>query len=212
MKKLSIEHPFFEFMGNIGDWIILNVLFVITSLPIITIGMSATAMYRIALRRIRGENRYVAREYFQVLCEEWKKSTGLWIFFLTTGGLLLFDVLYGENLWKALNIGVGCLVVLWCFAVSYAFPLQARFENSIRNTLINALVLAFRNLPATLVMVLLNSIPALCIASGPYVTLVAVSIYCIFGFSLTAAVNSLFLNRIFRKFMERMETVNGKDE
>lgn len=205
MKKLSIEHPFFEFMGNIGDWIILNVLFVITSLPVITVGMSAAAMYKIALRRIRGENRYVAREYFQALKEEWKQSTKLWLFFLITGGLLLFDVLYGKNLWKSLNVMVWCLVVLWCFAFAYAFPLQARFENSMKNTLVNALVLAFRNLPATVIMVLLNAIPVCCIALGEFVTLVAVPIYCVIGFSLTAAVNSVFLTRIFRAFMKRME-------
>lgn len=34
MKKLSIEHPFFDFMGSLGDWMILNVLFVLTSLPV----------------------------------------------------------------------------------------------------------------------------------------------------------------------------------
>ena len=37
LKKLSIEHPFFEFMGSLGDWMILNVLFVVTCLPVITI-------------------------------------------------------------------------------------------------------------------------------------------------------------------------------
>ena len=37
LKKLSIEHPFFEFMGSLGDWMLLNVLFVVTCLPVITI-------------------------------------------------------------------------------------------------------------------------------------------------------------------------------
>ena len=57
MKKLSIDHPFFEFMGGLGDWMILNVLFVVTSLPVVTIGASLTAMYRVSLRRIRKESR-----------------------------------------------------------------------------------------------------------------------------------------------------------
>lgn len=202
LGRLSIEHPFFEFMGNIGDWSILNVLFVLTSLPVITIGMSAAAMYKVALRRIRKESLYVAREYFQALKEEWKQSTKLWSFFLFTGGLLLFDVLYGRNLWKSLNVMIWCLVVLWCFAIAYVFPLQARFENSFKNTLINALFLAFRNLPITLIMVLLNGIPAVCIALGEFVTLVAAPVYCIIGFSATAAVNSLFLTKIFRVFVK----------
>lgn len=203
MKKLSIEHPFFEFMGNIGDWLILNVLFIITSLPVVTIGMSMTAMYQVALRRVRGESRYVAREYFRACREEWKQSTKLWLFFLATGGILLFDVLYGKNLWKLLNVAIGVLVVLWCFVISYVFPLQARFQNSMKNTLVNALFLAFRNLPSTIIIVILNAVPAMCVAAGAFVTMVAMPIFCAIGFSLIAWINSLFLTRIFYNFSEQ---------
>lgn len=201
MKKLSIEHPFFEFMGNIGDWIILNVLFVVTSLPVVTIGMTATAMYKVALRRVRGESRYAAREYFEACREEWRQSTKLWLFFLITGAILLFDVLYGKNLWRGLNVAIGVLVVLWCFTVTYAFPLQARFQNSMKNTLAHALLLAFQNLPATLVMVALNCIPAVCIAAGAFVTMAAMPIFLAIGFSLIVWINSLFLTRIFQRLI-----------
>lgn len=53
MKKLATDNPFFEFMGNVGDWILLNLLFVLTSIPVVTVGMSLTALYRIVLRRMR---------------------------------------------------------------------------------------------------------------------------------------------------------------
>ena len=49
LKKLPVEHPFFEFMGSLGDWMILNALFVVTSLPVITIGVSLTSMYQVSL-------------------------------------------------------------------------------------------------------------------------------------------------------------------
>lgn len=88
MKKLATDNPFFEFMGNVGDWILLNLLFVLTSIPLITIGMSLTALYRIVLRRMRGENNYVFKEYFKACKEEWKKSTILWIVFLLAAVLL----------------------------------------------------------------------------------------------------------------------------
>lgn len=187
-------------MGNIGDWIILNILFVFTSLPVITIGMSLTAMYQAALRRSRGEGIYMVREYFQACRTEWKQSTKLWLIFLFSGGILLFDILYSKNLWSSLNIAIGCLAAIWCFVFCYAFPLQARFENNIKNTLRNALLLAVKNLPYTLLMVLLNSIPAVCIAAGVFAVQMAVPIYCAIGFSLTARINSIFLTRIFRAF------------
>lgn len=201
MKNFSIEHPFFDYMGRIGDWMILNLLFVLTSLPVVTMGMSVTAMYRIALRRRRGENCYVIREYFQACKEEWKQSTKIWIIFLLTGGLLLFDVLYAENLPYYLNIAIGILVAVWFFIFSYAFALQARFENSIKNTLKNALCLSLQNLPVTLLMVLMNAVPVICFALGRFWIMMVMPVYLVIGFSFTAMINSIFLDRIFLKFM-----------
>lgn len=201
MKKLSTDNPFFEFMGNVGDWIILNILFVLTSLPVITIGMSLTAIYKVALRRARGKSQYVAKEYLKACKEEWKQSTKIWTIILLTGCLLLFDILYAENLWKILSIAIGCMVVVWGFVFSYSFPLQAAFQNTILNTLKNALYFAVRNLPYTIVIVALNSIPVLCVASGAFTTMMAMPFYLLIGFALTVKINSIFLLKIFQPLM-----------
>lgn len=195
-----MEHPFFEFMGGLGDWMILNVLFVVTSFPVVTIGASLTAMYQVSLRRVRKESQYAAREYMRAFREEWKDSTKLWMIFLCTGGILLFDVLYGKNLPGILNAAIGSLVVLWIFVFTWAFPLQSRFKNSIKNTLVHALYLAFRNFPITIIMAAFNCIPVLCVASGAFVVMAAMPVFCIIGFALLIWLNSLFLTVIFEKF------------
>ncbi|MDO5409614.1 MAG: YesL family protein [Lachnospiraceae bacterium] len=204
MKKLSIDNPFFNFMGNLGDWMILNVLFVITSLPIVTIGMSLTALYQVTLRRTRGESVYVVREYIQACREEWKKSTKVWLVLLATGFLLLFDILYTLNLWPALSMGIGVLLAIWCFLFTYAFPLQAQFDNTVKDTLKNALLLSVQQLPFTILMIALNAIPIICIAGGAYVTMMAMPVYLVIGFSLTARVNSIFLTKIFNGMKRRI--------
>ena len=55
MKKFGIDNPFFTFMSRVGDILILNILFVATSIPLVTIGMSLSAMYRVKLRMTRKE-------------------------------------------------------------------------------------------------------------------------------------------------------------
>ena len=45
MKKLNVENPFFEFMGSIGDVMLVNLLFLVFSIPVVTIGASYAAMY-----------------------------------------------------------------------------------------------------------------------------------------------------------------------
>lgn len=203
MKKLSTDNPFFEFMGNIGDWILLNLLFILTSLPIITIGMSLTALYRIVLRKMRGECNYVAKEYFHACAQEWKKSTVLWVIFLVIAALLQFDIAYLLHMGKGFGIALGIVIVLVSFEFSYVFPLQARFENSIKNTLVNAFALAMKYLPYTICMAVLNLIPFACVATGVFMTRMAMPVYFFFGFALTARINSIFLVRVFDKFMSR---------
>ena len=205
MKKLSTDNPFFEFMGNIGDWILLNLLFILTSIPVITIGMSLTALYRIVMRKVRGECNYVAKEYFRACAEEWKKSTVLWIIFLIIAVLLQFDVMYLPHMGNVFSIALGIVIVLVYFVFGYVFPLQARFENSIKNTLVNAFALAVQNLPYTICMAVLNIIPFVCVASGVFMTRMAMPVYFFFGFALTARINSAFLAHVFERFMSKGE-------
>lgn len=207
LKKFTTDNRFFDYMGSIGDWMILNILFILTCLPIVTIGMSLTAFYQVSMRRVRGESNYVVREYIQACKKEWRQSTKLWMIFLLTGALLLFDILYSKNLSKTLSIAIGCIAAIWCFVISYVFPLQARFENTIKNTVINAFWLSIKNLPYTIIMVLLNSIPFLCIALGAFIVQMAMPIYCLIGFSLTAQINSIMLTKIF-KLVEEQEEKN----
>ena len=145
MKKFGIDNPFFAFMGRVGDILILNILFVITSIPIVTIGMSLSAMYRVTLRMARKESNYVAKEYFRACREEWKKSTVIWLIMLVSGGVLVFDVTVGKDMWNALNAAVGALIFIWGMLFTYVFAVQARFENTVKNIFKNALYMAVRH-------------------------------------------------------------------
>ena len=91
-----------DFMGRIGDLIILNVLFIITSIPIVTIGASFTALYQVILKLYDKEEKetIVVRSYIRSFKEHFKRSTLIWLVLLIVGALLIFDVLYIGNLEK----------------------------------------------------------------------------------------------------------------
>lgn len=205
MKKFGIDNPFFAFMGRVGDILILNILFVITSIPVATIGMSLSAMYRVTLRMARKECNYVAKEYFRACREEWKKSTVIWLIMLMSGGVLVFDVTVGKDMWNALNAAVGALIFIWGMLFTYVFAVQARFENTVKNIFKNALYMAVRHFPFTVIMMVLNAIPAVCILFGSMTMALATPIYVAAGFTVTARINSIFLNRIFRKYAPEEE-------
>lgn len=209
MKKSFIDNPFFKFMGQIGDIILLNVLFVITSIPIVTAGASITALYRVTLRMARGESNYPAKEYFQAWKADWKQSSKMWLFFLPTGILFAFDFLYlGElvgNVPTLYFIAIGCVFAVWYMLFLYVFWLEARFENAIRDTMKNALLLSVKYLPYTIIMAALNAVPVFCIIQGINMLAVALPVYFFFGFSLTARINGIFVDRIFGKMIAKAE-------
>ncbi len=202
MKKLNIDNPFFEVMGNIADLVFLNVIFVITCLPVITIGTAQTSLYRVMLRRARGECAYPVQEYFDVFKQEWKQSMKLWVIFLLTGGVLVFDIMYlGQN-WSILGIMITILLCIWMMMFSYAFPLQAQFDNSIKNTLQNALFMSIRHLPYTVLIIILNVLPVLSLLIGTAIFQLIAPIFLAIGFSVIAMLNTKMFQKIFKNYIE----------
>ena len=210
MKKFGIDNPFFGFMGRLGDILILNILFVITCIPVVTIGTSLCAMYQVTLRMARKESNYVAGEYFRAWKAEWKQSTVIWLIMLAAGCLLVFDVIVSRDMWNLLNAAVGALLFVWGMFFTYVFAVQARFENTVRNTLKNAMYMAVRHFPFTVLMLALNLLPILCILLGT--AAMATPIYIVAGFALTARINAVFLNRIFKKYIPEEERTEKEEE
>ncbi len=202
MKKLNVENPFFEFMGRIGDVMLVNILFLIFSIPIVTIGASYTAMFR-TFGELR-EGKTVFRSFFTAWKAALRRTVPVWIFLLLAGGILVFDITFlaraGSNgIWALAGMVTGCLLLLWSMVFCYLFPVVAGSEAAARmcakEMVSRSLYLAVRNLPYTLVMVVLNSIPAVCMILGDFYVGMTVPVYVIVGFGATAYLNRLLLDR-----------------
>ena len=75
MKKFfNLDSPFMIFLSNLTDVVILNVLCLICSIPIITIGPSVTAMHYVTLKMAREEEILVGKYFFRAFKENFKKS------------------------------------------------------------------------------------------------------------------------------------------
>lgn len=169
-------------------------------------GASFTAMHYVLYRMMKNENGYLLRDYFGAFKQNFKKATILWLLML---GVLL--VLAGDIWFVVSNAGlvpgwfVGVILtvcVVLVMGMMYLFPLQARFENTVRNTIKNAGIVMIINLPKSVLMLLVYLAPV--IAIGLTYSAIIVVFFC--GFTLPAYV-ACFL---YRKVFDRME--KGKDE
>ena len=139
----------------LGDIVILNLLFVLCSIPIFTIGASAAACYAGVSRTLqKRETGLVFRAFFRDFRDAFRQATAGWLLELLVlavlAGDLWFAVVYSEpdnKFFLIFAIVVGAVVLL---ASLWFYPLVARFQNTLSGQLKNSFLLAFAQFPRTL--------------------------------------------------------------
>lgn len=203
MKLFDYEAPFWRFMSRVADLVIVNAYWLICSLPVVTIGASTSALYCVTLHMARGEGGGVTKMFFSAFRQNLRQGLALFFILLLPVALVVYEVwLYvsgavGQSLWMSV---VFCMpAILVALITAYVYPLLAQFDNSVKNTLKNACLLAVGNLPFSIVMALLN-------LSAPLLFLFATSFFirtCVFwlllGGAVIALINSYLLRRVFHR-------------
>ena len=200
MKKLNIDNPFFEAMGRFGDVIIVNLLFLLCSLPVVTLGASSAAMYGTFREMEEGTEGSVPRTFFRYFTGSFRRSVLVWLFLLFSGALLVFDVIFlgyvGMNgIWKAVGVGTGCLILLRELVFAWLPAVLSEGEKSGMESLKEAARRAVLHLPATLVMAALNNVLLICLILDVYYVMAVLPLYVVFGFGGTAFLNTKVIRK-----------------
>ena len=198
------DSKFWEILEEISDIVILNFLFIIFSIPIITIGASSSALYTVSLKKTNEENISVFKEFMRSFKSNFKISTLAWIFTIILASMLFLDF-YISNLISIKFIGLGLkfistlVSILLIFNITYLFPMISKFDNKLKNTIINSTIISIQYLPYTIIMSILNilRIVLLCLLFNSYHYILF--FYIIIGFGIVSYINSIFLNKIFLK-------------
>lgn len=202
----SLDSKIVQFFSRVAELMLLNLLWLVTCLPIITIGAANTAMYKATFSLIRDEGSSVFTIYFRSFITNFRQSTAIFFIMLLLTVLLVADawvifagLLPYASFQYALLLVPGVVIL---FMGCYVHPLIAMFENTTRQMLKNAFLLSFANLPVTITVAVLNLLPLLILYFHTAAFLAAGVIWVMLGFSTIAYVNSIFLNRIFNQLME----------
>lgn len=207
------DGPFFGVLNRVSDIIILNLLWIVCCVPVVTIGASTTSLLYVTMKILRGEDAYVVKNFFKSFKENFVQSTVIWLIMLAIGVILVCDYLFlpqmeiNTNLYNILFSAACLTALIYAMLLVYLFPLQARLENKIKHTFKNALLLSFRHLPTTLLLIVLVFVP-LYLAFRMFATLFFVWIF--FAGSGIAMICSIFYNRIFNIYIKPEE--EGEEE
>lgn len=195
-------------LSRIADLILLNLIFLVTCIPIFTIGAASTALYSVAFRLGTEREEGVFRCYFRAFRSNFRQGTLLFLILLIPCLLLIFSLFFYAGLDGAAHlltyVCVALLVVL-VLIYSYVFPLLSQFCNSVKQTLKNALLLSIGYLPRSLVMALLNVLPwALLYFETMFFFRMGI-LWILLYFSAAAYINARILGRVFAPYQETGE-------
>lgn len=193
------DSPLIQFMGKTVDMVWLNILTIICCLPIITIGASFTALYTV-MQKMQNDEGKLGLCFFKAFRSNFKQATVIWLM-----QFLLLTISFSGSLvymTKQMPVLTAILIVFFFFILEtglWAFALQARYENSVKNMIRNAIICNIRYFPRSLVMLGIFSCPLILLAVSPRIFLCASSAILMIWLSLSLFVNSLLMKKPFEE-------------
>jgi Predicted integral membrane protein len=143
--RFNPDSSFFKVTTTISQFIVLNILYLIICLPIITIGAATTALFDVTMNYADFESGYLIKDFFKSFYLNWKKSTLIFFSF----GLPIIALVFSSAFWLSFQsvvsilifivASIGIVYLLISFILSCAQ--LARFENTTKQVIKNALLL-----------------------------------------------------------------------
>lgn len=200
----DLDNPVMRFLFKICDLMILNVIFILSCIPIFTVGAALSALYTMSFQLVRREDGYIVKGYFNAFRKNFKQGTILWIgsaaifFFLWYDYLIL--TFQNTAAFQVFRVLLFMVILVAAAVFLYIWPITAHFVCTTGQILKNAVYISIGFLPWTLVLFLYYGLIAFLMSLNPIFFWLITGVSMICGFSVTAYLTTLIFNRIFRKY------------
>ena len=205
-KFFNMDNPFWRGMGRIFDVFVLNVLWLLCCLPVLTAGAATTAMYSVLFQYITDQDNEVLKPFLRAFRENFAQATPLWFLNLLVGlalGAEAFYLISSTQIWLK---GIwGALLFIYAGASSYLYPLLARYDSPRKKALFNSFALSLRHLFSTVCVVILNALPLVLVLFAPAVFWRTILWWTLAGFSVIGYFNGKILWAVFRRYEPKQE-------
>lgn len=222
MGIFDVNNKFFQGLNKIIDSIVLNALWLLCCVPamitfvaawqsrvllfwgicwltFVLVGPATTALYYAVNKVIRHSRSYIWKEYWYAFRSNFKQAAAASLLLAGLGLFMLLDsyIMYqfgqtGEMNGSLYIIFVIFLILIAVWAI-YVFSYMARFENTTKQILKNAALIAIASLPWTILLILLLLAAAFILWMSPALFIVVPVVYMIMA--------NVVLERIFKKYM-----------
>ena len=210
---LNPDSPLNQFLVRIADLCIINILTLIFSLPIVTAGAAITAAHKTTQDIIHDNASGVFLPYLKSFKINFKQATIVWLlelfFVAVMAGYLWLILVYTEGTWRTISfivLGVAAFVLF--SLTTFMYPMIARYENTLKQHLLNSIQLVMFNLPRTFVTVVVDVLPLVLAFFLPTLFMQLGVLILLFGLSFMILIHNSLLKSIF----DKLEAKKEKDE
>lgn len=198
--KFHLDNPLIDYINTLVSFVALNFIFLLCCIPVITIAPALTAMYTVTLHEVKGENGYIIRTYCREFVHNFGQPfvTGL---FLSVHLMIVgFAAIFWNGMGTAASSAAAAILlaaaVVIYSAMMYAFPLMARYRNSWKQTLKNALYMAAGHPACTIILLVMDAafLAFLCLSDMGKIFMGIV------GFSFIAMCKSVIFAKVFDQY------------
>lgn len=150
--NFKYDNLFFTILGKVMDVLWVSLLWILFSIPVVTIGASSTALYYTVHKVVFNDESYIFRTFATSFKSNFKDSTIKWGIIAALIGFLSVDIMLVRSFAESGSIIAALiypLIVVFIFAVMCFFSVfsySARFDDSIKASLYKSAVLVANNL------------------------------------------------------------------
>ncbi|HIR77331.1 MAG TPA: YesL family protein [Candidatus Choladousia intestinipullorum] len=204
-RFFSMDNGLFRALNRISDLMILNLIFILCCIPVVTIGPALTGLYYVTLKIASNEEGYIVRGFFKSFKQNFRQGLIIWLILLAAGcvfGVDIFILIQTKTAFSnVLLVIISATALVFLMVFLYIFPVLSRFENNIRATFKNSLIIAVADFPRTFVMMVITAAAVILTFWNSITLWYGLLVWILVGFSGLAFINSHFLNKIFAKYM-----------
>ena len=102
----DLDNPVMRFLSRVADIMILNLLFILCSIPVFTTGASLSALYYCLFKMKEGTEGYLVRKFFHSFRENFKQATLMWLIMLVPAFIMFMEFL----MYRTVEGSMGTLV------------------------------------------------------------------------------------------------------
>lgn len=201
-----LQSKWYQVLEKVTNYILLSVIWTITSLPLVTLFPATTAMFGVIKDWDEQKEKGVLKQFLKHFTQHFNKSLLLGIIFWIVCIIFILDILIMNEVKSTASTFIFSLLIMMGIVVSficiYLFPLMVSYKLSIKNIIKNAFLFSIMYFPTTLVSFTLLALSIYIILLVPIMVFILVS--------PVASIIYRLCNRSFSKVSVMLHTKTAK--